>query len=70
MWELGAGAFGSFVAGIAAPPAIGTLELEDGERVKGFLCESYAVEGCEDVSALGGWRRYLESGSSTQGRQP
>jgi allophanate hydrolase len=39
---------------------IGTLELPDGESVKGFLCESYAVAGATDISKFGGWRAYLQ----------
>jgi allophanate hydrolase len=27
--------------------------------VKGFVCEGYAVEEAEDISAYGGWRAYL-----------
>jgi len=60
IWELPAERFGGFVDGIAAPLAIGTLELENGERVKGFICEAYATEGAEDISELGSWRRYLD----------
>ncbi len=58
VWELGEAAFGNLVAGIPAPLAIGTVTLEDGEPVKGFLCEAHAVEAAEDISALGGWRAY------------
>jgi allophanate hydrolase len=60
IWELAAEGFGAFVAGIPGPLAVGTVELEDGERVMGFLCESYAMAGAEDISELGSWRRYLE----------
>jgi len=63
VWELGAGEFGSFVAAIPPPLGIGTLQLEDGEEVKGFVCEDYAVAGREDISAFGGWRNYLKSTS-------
>ncbi len=63
VWDLEPADFGRFVAGICGPLAIGTLELEDGERVKGFVCEDCAVEGQEDISAYGGWRSYLESRS-------
>jgi allophanate hydrolase len=59
VWEIAAAAFGSFVAEIPAPLGIGTVELEDGEAVKGFLCEQYAVRGAQDISRYGGWRRYL-----------
>jgi allophanate hydrolase len=40
---------------------IGKVELEDGSRVCGFICEAYAVEGARDITSLGGWRRYLET---------
>ncbi len=59
VWELPATAFGSFVAGIPAPLCIGTVELADGSRVQGFVCEAYAVAAATDITALGGWRTYL-----------
>jgi allophanate hydrolase len=61
VWELSAGAFGSFVDGIPPPLGIGTVELEDGEQVRGFLCEQYATAGAREITALGGWRAYLET---------
>ena len=45
VWSLGREAFGSFVAEVPAPMTIGTAELEDGTRVKGFSCEPAALEG-------------------------
>ena len=59
VWELPATAFGSFVAGIPAPLGIGTVLLEDGSTVQGFVCEAAGIEGAEDITALGGWRRYV-----------
>jgi len=53
--------YGSFVAAIPSPLGIGRVELEDGEWVQGFLCESWAVRGAEEISHLGGWRVYLAS---------
>jgi allophanate hydrolase len=61
VWEMPVAHFGSFVAQIPAPLGIGTLTLEDGEQVKGFLCEAYAVAGRKDITAYGGWRNYLKS---------
>jgi allophanate hydrolase len=61
VWELEPREFGGFVAQIPAPLGIGTLELEDGEQVKGFLCEPYAVRGRPDITQFGGWRAYLEN---------
>jgi allophanate hydrolase len=59
VWELPAREFGSFVAGIPAPLGIGTVLLEDGTSVQGFVCESHAVAQAEDITALGGWRAHL-----------
>ncbi len=59
VWELPVAAFGSFVAGVPAPLTIGTVDLEDGEQVKGFLCETYATGGARDITQHGGWRHYL-----------
>ncbi|WP_409560086.1 allophanate hydrolase [Hyphomicrobium sp. MC8b] len=59
IWEMDDAAFGSFVALIPAPLGIGTLVLEDGRRVKGFLCESHATVGAEDITNFGGWRAWL-----------
>jgi allophanate hydrolase len=59
IWEMTAEAFGTFVAAIPPPLGIGTLQLEDGELVKGFLCEGYAVAGARDITHFGGWRAFL-----------
>ena len=61
VWELPASQFGSFVAGIPAPLGIGTVELEDGSTVQGFVCEEVAARQARDITALGGWRAYLAS---------
>jgi allophanate hydrolase len=37
---------------------IGKVTLADGTEHPGFLCEVGALEGAEDVTAFGGWRRY------------
>ena len=50
-----------FVARVPAPLCIGTLELEDGTRVSGFLCEAHALVGASDISRFGGWRPFLSS---------
>jgi allophanate hydrolase len=58
VWDIPTAAIGSFIAGIAPPLGIGTLTLEDGSEVKGFLCESAATRAAQDISAFGGWRAY------------
>ena len=61
VWALTPEAFGLFTAHIPAPLGIGKVALADGSLVSGFLCEAYAVEGAEDITAFGGWRAYLAS---------
>jgi allophanate hydrolase len=50
--------FGKLVASVAPPLSIGTVELEDGEKVKGFLCESWAARSARDISGFGGWAAF------------
>ena len=59
VYKLGVAEFGSFVAEVPPPLAIGTVTLADGSSVKGFVSEPRATEGAEDVTALGGWRAYI-----------
>ena len=59
VWELGEREFGSFVAEVPPPLAIGTVRLESGEDVSGFVCEPHALAGAIDISHHGGWRAFL-----------
>jgi len=61
VWEIDYLEFATFVEMIPSPLGIGTVELEDGDLVKCFLVESYAVTGAEDITHFGGWRAYLKS---------
>ncbi|USQ95350.1 allophanate hydrolase [Caulobacter sp. RL271] len=61
VYELDVEAFGSFTAEVPAPLAIGTVTLEDGTSVKGFVAEPRALDGATDITALGGWRAYIAS---------
>jgi allophanate hydrolase len=61
VYELGLEAFGSFVVDVPPPLAIGTVTLEDGVEVKGFVAEPRALDGALDITALGGWRAYIAS---------
>ena len=62
VWEVPSAAFGSFVDGIPSPLGIGTVALEDGTQVKGFLCEAHAVRAARDISGLGSWRKFINGG--------
>jgi allophanate hydrolase len=66
VWEMSAAAFGDFVSRIPAPLGIGTLTMEDGEMVKGFLCESIVIKGAEDITEFGGWRAYMQHRTGTK----
>jgi allophanate hydrolase len=57
IWEMPLTSFGAFVAGIPAPLGIRKVELQDGLEVAGFICEAYAAETAEDISALGSWHK-------------
>jgi allophanate hydrolase len=59
LWALPAEAFGRFVASVPPPLSIGTLALEDGRSVKGFLVEAEAVSQARDISEFGGWREFV-----------
>jgi allophanate hydrolase len=59
IWELPSAAFGPFVASIAPPLGIGTIELEDGGSVPGFLGEAYAAATARDITRHGGWRAFV-----------
>lgn len=59
IWSLSERAFGSFVAAVPPPMAIGNIRLSNGRIVKGFLCEEYVTHSAEPISAHGGWRNYL-----------
>lgn len=57
IWSLPAEGAGRFLSCVRPPLCLGTLALEDGGEVKGFLCEPWATDGAEDITAAGSWRR-------------
>ncbi|MDQ0513271.1 allophanate hydrolase [Ancylobacter amanitiformis] len=59
IWALPAAAFGKLVAGIPGPLGVGTVHLDDGSDVKGFLMEAAAAEAARDITVFGGWRNFL-----------
>jgi len=59
IYALPQSAVGSFLALIPPPLGLGSVELEDGTWVKGFICEPCGLKGAEDISHFGGWRAYM-----------
>jgi allophanate hydrolase len=59
VWAMPMEAVGSFLALVPAPLTLGTIDLEEGPAVHGFLCEAHAASGAEDITSFGGWRAYI-----------
>ncbi|PRT54676.1 Urea amidolyase [Wickerhamiella sorbophila] len=60
VWDVPVERFGEFISMVPQPLGIGTLELETGALVKGFICENAGLlEGAEDITSFGGWRSYI-----------
>ncbi len=71
VWELPVTEFGIFAQNVPTPLTIGTVHLNNGEVVKGFLCEEVAVRGAVDITEFGGWKAYLKFQSDlVPGRSP
>ncbi|MDA9526149.1 allophanate hydrolase [Bradyrhizobium sp. CCBAU 11434] len=65
IWTLSSSAFGKFVNAIPAPMAIGTIRLTDGRSVKGFLVEPEVLGEARDITAYGGWRKFMAEAAKT-----
>ena len=61
VWAIPAHQFGGFVAAVPPPLTIGSVVLQDGAMVKGFLCEPAAIPAADDITRFGGWAGYLRS---------
>ncbi len=61
VWDMPIESVGSFLALIPPPLSIGSVRLESGQIVKGFLCEGFAIGASKEITHLGGWRAYLAS---------
>jgi allophanate hydrolase len=61
VWAVPEDALGSFVAAIPQPLAIGTVTLEDGRLVKGFVCEPAGLSGAREITKQKSWRNYLKA---------
>jgi allophanate hydrolase len=64
VWNVPESEFGGFVAAVPEPLAIGSVKLDSGEWVKGFVCEPLALLKATEITRFGGWRNYLSSSSS------
>ncbi|MBI1367606.1 MAG: allophanate hydrolase [Planctomycetes bacterium] len=65
VWTMSVEAFGSFVDDVPGPLAIGTVTLDDGGAVHGFVAEPRALDGAIDITHFRGWRAYVKQGGGT-----
>ena len=54
----------SFIELIPSPLSIGNIFIEDGQIVKGFLVEPFAIHNAQDITHFGGWKYYLQHSSN------
>ncbi|HUB53139.1 MAG TPA: allophanate hydrolase [Terracidiphilus sp.] len=59
VWAMPEETVGGFLNAIPPPLALGTVRLADGSAVKGFLCEPAGIEGANEITHFGGWRRFV-----------
>ena len=60
---------GRFLEQIPPPLGLGTLDLEDGGSVKGFICEGYVASAdsgfeVEDITHLRSWLEFIKQQTS------
>jgi allophanate hydrolase len=60
VWALPTASVGALLAQVPPPLGFGTVELEDGPCL-GFLAEPAGCTGAPDITALGGWRAWIEA---------
>lgn len=61
VWEVPQSTVGSFLEGIGAPLGLGKVELADGTKVTGFICEGVVAETATDITSYGGWHAWLDA---------
>ena len=59
VWRLPAAGLGDLLADVEPPLSIGSVELADGSRAPGFVCDSRVAQTSREITAWGGWRAYL-----------
>lgn len=61
VWQIPTANLGTFIQGIPAPLGLGKVELASGEEVIGFICQPEGIKTATNISAFGGWRKYMAS---------
>jgi allophanate hydrolase len=58
-WRFPKASLGEFLSTIQQPLGLGQVELSDGRKVHGFLCEAAVADDVKDISSAGSWRGFL-----------
>lgn len=61
LWALPGVALADLLTRVPPPLALGTIPLEDGRSVTGFVLQAGGEAGAQDVTRFGGWRAFLAS---------
>ncbi|GLA52793.1 hypothetical protein AnigIFM63604_009672 [Aspergillus niger] len=61
VWNMPLKTVGSFLNTIEAPLGIGSIELQDGSWVHGFICEPNGLDNAKDITSFRGWRGFMQS---------
>lgn len=63
VWNISNEGLGSLIKLIPSPLGIGSVEVEDGTWLTGFICEPWGLEseGARDISEYGGWKNFSKS---------
>jgi allophanate hydrolase len=58
VWSVPSEALGALIMQVLPPLAVGSVELDDGSRPVGFVCELGGLTGATDITPSGGWRQW------------
>jgi hypothetical protein len=61
IWSVPPAGLVSILLAEPAGLSIGKVALDDGREVLGVVGEAWLCEGCTEITAYGGWRRYINS---------
>ncbi len=61
IWSMPKAGLGSFITTVNPPLSLGYIQTESGKMVLGFLAETQACEGQQDITAFGGWLSFMAS---------
>jgi len=60
LWSMPTKNIGLFLSYIQAPLGLGSIQLDDGQEVTGFICEGYMENISEDITKYSSWRNIHE----------